>query len=134
MQSGAAARLTLSSLLSLSVKIRDAVRVIRVRLLRTPSRGGGEGGAAGDLSFFFSLASVQRGLHETPEQRVSLCRLRLELGVTLHRQEPRVVAQLDHLDELAVWAEAREEHAVGRELLAVLVVELVAVPVPLGHL
>ena len=58
--------------------------------------------------------------------------LRFELGVVLHGQEPRMLGQLDDLDQRAVGAGAGELHAVGRELLAVDVVELVAVAVPLG--
>ena len=41
----------------------------------------------------------QGGGDEVAEQRVGLGRLRLELGVELHGQEPGVVGQLDDLDE-----------------------------------
>src|SRR5262245_57341863 len=94
----------------------------------------GEGRAAGRLSLFFCLAPLQGRLHEAPEQRMRLRRLRLELRMTLQRQEPRTIAQLDHLHRLAVRAGPREEHAVGRELLAIGVVELVTMPMPLMHL
>src|SRR5438552_372584 len=66
------------------------------------SRGRGEGGTAGGFSLFFCLAPVQGRLDEAPEQRVRGRRLRLELGVALHRDEPRMIRQLDHLGQLAV--------------------------------
>ena len=59
----------------------------------------------------------QAGLDEAAEQRMRLRRLRLELRMALHRQEPGMVAQLDHLDQLAVGAGAGDDQAVGRELL-----------------
>ncbi len=98
--------------------------------MKTPAPPPAPGGG---LSFFF-LASLQRRLHEAAEQRVRLRRLRPELGVALHRHEPRVRRQLDRLHQLAVRAEARKRHAVRLELLPVLVVELVTVPVPLLNL
>ena len=61
-------------------------------------------------------------------------RLRLELRMELHGHEPGMVGQLDDLDQRAVGAGAGDLQAVGRELLAVDVVELVAVAVPLGDL
>src|SRR5689334_8124830 len=54
----------------------------------------------------FSIAAVQAGPHELAEEWVGGRRFRLELGVALHRQEPRVVAQFDHLDQPAVGAGA----------------------------
>ena len=45
-----------------------------------------------------------------------------------------MLGQLDDLDERAVGAGAGEFQAVGRELLAVLVVELVAMAMALGDL
>ena len=57
----------------------------------------------------------------------------LEFRMELHRHEPRMVGQLDDLDQRAVGAGAGEHHAVGRELLAVDVVELVAMAMPLAR-
>src|SRR5262249_16941873 len=45
---------------------------------------------------------VVAGLDEPGEQRMRPQRLRLELGVELNGNEPGMVRQLDHLDELAV--------------------------------
>ena len=55
----------------------------------------------------------------------------LELRVELHAQEPGVALQLYHLHQQAVGRDARDDHAVGAEGLAVVVVELVAVAVAL---
>ena len=65
------------------------------------------------------FAACEGGGDEVAEQRVGLRRLRLELRVALHGQEPRVVRQLDHLDQLAVGARAGDDQAVRLELLAV---------------
>ena len=56
----------------------------------------------------------------------------LELGVELTAQEVRVPLQLDDLDQLLVGRGAREHEPRRRELLLVLVGELVAVPMALG--
>src|SRR3954470_22463990 len=45
---------------------------------------------------------VQRGADERREQRVRLERLRLELRMKLHADEPRMVGELDDLGQLAV--------------------------------
>src|SRR5690349_13225187 len=71
------------------------------------------------------LVAVAR-FDETGEQRMRLQRLRLELGVELHRDVIRVVRQLDDLDELAVERAADDlESLVGQRLLEQ-AVELVA--------
>src|SRR4051812_12406741 len=70
-------------------------------------------------------------LDESGEQRVRLQRLRLELGMELHRDVPGMRRQLDDLDELAVERAADDlESFVGQRLLEQ-AVELVAVAVPL---
>src|SRR6185369_16623216 len=69
---------------------------------------------------------VERRAHEALEDRMAVERPRLELRVELARDEPRMVAQLDHLDELAVLRQPREHEAVLLEGLAILVVHLVA--------
>ena len=68
---------------------------------------------------------------EAVEQRVRALRPGLELGVELAGDEPRVVAQLDDLDEAAVGRHAGQEHARALEGLAVAVVHLEPVAVPL---
>src|SRR5581483_7893239 len=82
---------------------------------------------------FADLPPPQGGMDETLEQRMGCRRFRLELGMALHRQEPRMVAQLDHFDELAVGAGAGHLQAVGGELLAELIVELIAMAMTLAH-
>src|SRR4051812_11084219 len=71
------------------------------------------------------VAALDRGGDEVAEQGVGLGRLRLEFGVELDGQEPRVLGQLDDLDQGAVGAHAGGHEAVLLEPLAVLVVELV---------
>src|SRR5262249_43879937 len=69
------------------------------------------------------------GLDESGEERVRLERLRLELGVELHSDVPRMRGQLDDLDELAVERAADDlQPLVGQRLLEQ-AVELVAVAV-----
>jgi hypothetical protein len=60
-------------------------------------------------------------------------RLRFELRVALHGQEPGMARQLDDFDQLAVWTCTRDLHAVRAELLAIGVVELIAVPMAFVH-
>ena len=76
------------------------------------------------------LVAVARA-DEAGEQRVRAQRLRLELGVELHGDEPRVAGQFGDLDELAVGRLARDPQAVRGEDRLVGRVELVAVAVPL---
>src|SRR6266496_2398809 len=56
----------------------------------TWSRGGGgrHGPDASAVSLFLCFALGQGGLHEATEQGVAAGRLRLELGMALHRHEP----------------------------------------------
>ena len=49
-----------------------------------------------------SVPVLQARLHESLEQRMRLVRFRLKFRVILAREEPRVLAQLDQLDERAV--------------------------------
>src|SRR4051812_19114600 len=71
------------------------------------------------------LVAVAR-FDEPGEQRVRLQRLRLELGMELHRDVIRMRRQLQHLDELAVERASDDfESLVGQRLL-VEAVELVA--------
>src|SRR5207244_11170611 len=77
---------------------------------------------------------VQRGLDEALEERMAVHGPRLELGMRLRRDEPGMVLELDHLDEPAVRRRARADEPRLLELLAIGVVELVAMPVALEHL
>src|SRR5262249_60217434 len=76
------------------------------------------------------LAPVQARLNERLEERMSGGWLRFELGMALHRQEPRMVPQLNYLDQFAIRARAGDDQPIGLELLPILIVELIAVPVP----
>src|SRR5437667_8796735 len=79
------------------------------------------------------LAAVEGGTDEAREQRVRAHRPRLELGVELASDEPRMVGQLDHLDERAIGREARAAHAVLREHVAIGVRDLVAMAMAFTH-
>src|SRR5688572_6520558 len=73
-----------------------------------------------------------RRAHEADEQRMPVARRRGELGMRLAREEPRVVLQLDHLDQQVVHRLRRDHEAGVLELRAVAVVELVAVAMALA--
>ena len=77
-------------------------------------------------------AALERGGDELAEERRRPGRARLELRVELRRDEPRVIGQLDDLDEAALLERAADDEARVDQLLAVGVVHLVAVAVPLG--
>src|SRR5436190_87245 len=76
------------------------------------------------------LVPVAR-LDESGEQRVRLERLRLELGVELHRDVVGMVGQLDDLDELAIERAADDLQPLVGQRLFIETVELVAMPVAL---
>src|SRR2546425_7679307 len=76
---------------------------------------------------------IVAGGDETAEQRVRLVRLAEELGVKLAGQEEGMILQLDHLDQLAVGRRAAENHALALELLAVGIVEFVAMAMALVY-
>src|SRR3954447_23489427 len=73
----------------------------------------------------------ERGGDESLEERRRPCRARLELGMELARHEPRMVGQLDDLDEAPLLERAGDDEPGRKELLAVEVVHLVAVAVAL---
>ena len=75
--------------------------------------------------------ALERRADELAEERRRARRPRLELRVELARDEPRVVGQLDDLDQPPLLERARDDEARVDELLAVLVVDLVAVAVAL---
>src|SRR6185295_12643479 len=79
-------------------------------------------------------AGAQGGPDERLEQRVRRLRARFELRVELAADEIGVLRQLDHLHQAAVGRRARDEHAVAGQRLAVVVVDLVAMAVPLADL
>src|SRR3954449_10881635 len=73
----------------------------------------------------------QGGADELTEQWRRPRRARLELRMELAGNEPRMVRQLDDLDEAAALKRARDHEPCIDELRAVVVVDLVPVPVPL---
>src|SRR3989454_3630698 len=74
---------------------------------------------------------VQRGLDERAEERMGLPRARAEFRVELPGHEPWVIGQLDDLHELLVGPDARDPEAALLERVEVVVVDLVAMAVPL---
>src|SRR6267378_2719173 len=79
------------------------------------------------------LAVVERGAHESGEQRVRAHGPRLQLGMELTTDEPRMVGQFDHLDERAIRRQTGAAHAVLGEHVAIRVRDLVAMAVSLAH-
>src|ERR1041385_5296270 len=79
------------------------------------------------------LLVIERGTNKTGEQRMRTHRPRLELGVELAADEPRMIWQLDHLDERTVGRQARGAQPILREHIAVRVRNLIAVAVPFAH-
>src|SRR6266849_3471565 len=57
---------------------------------------------AGLLRPRMEFAMAQRGADETRKQRVRAHRPRLELGMELAADEPRMLGELDHLHERAI--------------------------------
>src|SRR5216684_2611984 len=79
-------------------------------------------------------ALVERGFDEAGEQRVRLERLRFELGMVLHADEPGMVGDLDDFRQLAVRRHAGEAQTRLLELAHVVDVDLVAVAMALADL
>ena len=74
------------------------------------------------------------GADEVREQRMRTERLGTELWVKLHRNEPRMIRQLDRFDELAIWRAAGKHESVVGECRFVGRVEFVPMSVSLLHL
>src|SRR2546423_9334813 len=79
------------------------------------------------------LPVIDRGAHKPGEQRMGTHRPRLELGMELATDEPRMLRQLDHLDERAVGRQPGRPQAVLRQDIAVRVRHFVTVAMPLAH-
>ena len=67
------------------------------------------------------------------KKRMCVRGLRLEFGMELDGDEPRVIFHLDDFDQRVIGAGACNAHAVSIKLLSVGVVEFVAVSMPLGN-
>src|SRR6266849_2684743 len=61
-------------------------------------------------------------------------RPRLELGMKLHADEPRMILILDHLGQESVGRHAGKAHAVLLEPVLVTSIDLIAMAVALGNL
>src|SRR5262245_43773434 len=80
------------------------------------------------------LAILVRRPDEGPEQRMRLERLRLELGMELAAQIPRMTGNLADLDIRAVRRLARAPQPRRGQNIFIFAIELVAVPMPLADL
>src|SRR4051794_1509848 len=60
-------------------------------------------------------------------------RLGLKFGMELHRHKPRMILQLDNLDEIATWIESADHHSSALQLINVSIVPLVPVTMPLTN-
>src|SRR5678815_3896100 len=98
---------------------------------------GPERGTRGSCGYLFAARRLvlQRGMDERLEERMAAPRRRLELGVELHADEPRVHAlrQLDDLGQALALGQCRDHEAGIGEALEVVDVRLVAVPMPFGQ-
>src|SRR4051812_14085911 len=92
-------------------------------------------GSSGILEQAAGLLAVEGGADESPEQRGRVVRARPQLGVRLRSDVERVLVagQLDEFDEVPVGRGSREPQSGVGDLLAVGVVDLVAVTVALRH-
>ena len=78
--------------------------------------------------------AIEGGRDKAAEQGMRLVGAALEFRVELRADEPGVALRFDDLDERAVGGETGEAHAGVREVVAEVVVELVAVAVALPDL
>src|SRR5690606_10191223 len=96
-------------------------------------RGSCFGGSCFNGPRHFTACTLPCGEDEPGEQRVAVAGVGCKLGVKLAGNEPGVVGQLDHFDQI-VHGQAGEPHARLLQLLPVIIVHLVAVPVTLPYL
>ncbi len=75
-----------------------------------------------------------RGLHEFLEQGIGVVRSTGQFGMELRSHEERMICNLEDLHDFLVRRHTREDHTVGLNHLAVLVVEFVPVPKPLYYM
>ena len=77
---------------------------------------------------------MQRCLDKAAEQRVTVHGPRFELRMKLAAEKPGMAAQLDNLHQRAVRRHPAQHHPFGAEFGPVVIVELVAMAVPLRNL
>src|SRR3954470_3329973 len=104
------------------------------RAIASSVRGFDEGSF---LRLALALTSAPRlrgSRDESREQRVGPRGPRLQLGVELTADEPRVVLELDDLNELAIRGESAQTHPVLHEELTVVIRDFITMAVALAHL
>src|SRR5206468_1896767 len=77
----------------------------------------------------------ERSVDVGDEQRVAAPRVRRELGVILATEEPRMIGELDHLAQVPrerALGPGTDDQSGGLESRQIVIVDLVAVAVPLG--
>src|SRR6266540_6094889 len=79
------------------------------------------------------LAVAERGADEAREQRMRTHGTRFELGMELASDEPRMIGELDRLDERAIRRQTGTAHAVLRKHIAIRVRDLVAMAMAFAH-
>src|SRR5580765_726106 len=100
------------------------------RDVRLYSQGRSAGPRSRGLSFLV-FASLEARLDKSAEQGMCLGRLRFEFGMTLHRHKPGMISQFHDFHQFTSWAGARDQKSMGGELLAVLIVKLIAMTMAL---
>src|ERR1700719_1929103 len=71
---------------------------------------------------------------EACEERMRTCGARLKLGVELAADEPGMSLQLHHLDQRSIRRKAAQVESMLDELIAIFVVDLIAMPMALADL
>src|SRR5919201_393256 len=84
------------------------------------------------LSARMQLLVIERGTYEAREQRMRPHGARLQLGVELAADEPRMFGQLDHFHERPIRRQAGSPQPVLREHIPVGVRDLITMAMPLA--
>src|SRR6185295_2486695 len=80
------------------------------------------------------LAILQGCFNKAAEKRMTIHRSRLELRVKLAAEKPRMIFELDDLDQFTVRRKTAQNHPFGAELGAVTIIELITVAMSFGNL
>ena len=83
------------------------------------------------LLCLFDLYVGQRCLDEVAEQRMRIVRAGLELRMSLRSHKPRMILDLDHLDQAVIRQGTGDDQSLLREFLTVFVVELITMAMTL---
>ena len=79
----------------------------------------------------FLFLFIERSRNKPAEQGMGAVGAGFKLGMELASDKPRVVDKLDHFDNMLIGRSPRKHHAGPLELLAVVVVEFIAMTVAL---